>query len=598
MLKNPSEYFKKDIVSLDSSVQNLVTKPDLNTFSDAFDVFKNNLSKIELLSDFSETLDNYRINIERVNHLSTFIDDIKSEIDSLVKKEDLDRAMMSQLLVVEQSIRDVQNKVKAINEKNLIEIRLDVSNLTKSINEFIEVDAPKYKKLIVDSDLRANNKYEELKANVDQTLEGVNKFVEEKYQELTEDLHGINEKSLTGIRESFKILENTLQKIQEKDIPKYKSFIVETERKTEKRLTEFDKKFTTSLEDFEEELDQTVFGVLDKINSIENNKEELINEVTEKINDVKDLTKKVSEELKTNEIYKKDIKEKVSDLEVSIIRNESHIRVQNKNLQTIQEEVKETLSKINIEEFEEKNHKLGQKIKYLEEIFEKFSEKEILTENILSEPPSTDNKDPLTPLDKNFVTLEQLQEHYRLFINRVQQQLATLGGGGETKLKYLDDIVGIATNPSAYDGKFLSYDHSIKKFEFVTVTQGGGGNVAIAITNIAPTNPSPGNLWYDLDIGRTFLYYTDQDGSQWVDANPAGTSVSIPNYWISTNIGIHTTSNVGIGTTNPSTKLEVQGGDIKVGVNTSEGVILTSPNGTKYRLIVSDVGTLSTVLVP
>ena len=598
MLKNPSEYFKKDIVSLDSSVQNLVTKPDLNTFSDAFDVFKNNLSKIELLSDFSETLDNYRINIERVNHLSTFIDDIKSEIDSLVKKEDLDRAMMSQLLVVEQSIRDVQNKVKAINEKNLIEIRLDVSNLTKSINEFIEVDAPKYKKLIVDSDLRANNKYEELKANVDQTLEGVNKFVEEKYQELTEDLHGINEKSLTGIRESFKILENTLQKIQEKDIPKYKSFIVETERKTEKRLTEFDKKFTTSLEDFEEELDQTIFGVLDKINSIENNKEELINEVTEKINDVKDLTKKVSEELKTNEIYKKDIKEKVSDLEVSIIRNESHIRVQNKNLQTIQEEVKETLSKINIEEFEEKNHKLGQKIKYLEEIFEKFSEKEILTENILSEPPSTDNKDPLTPLDKNFVTLEQLQEHYRLFINRVQQQLATLGGGGETKLKYLDDIVGIATNPSAYDGKFLSYDHSIKKFEFVTVTQGGGGNVAIAITNIAPTNPSPGNLWYDLDIGRTFLYYTDQDGSQWVDANPAGTSVSIPNYWISTNIGIHTTSNVGIGTTNPSTKLEVQGGDIKVGVNTSEGVILTSPNGTKYRLIVSDVGTLSTVLVP
>ena len=127
---------------------------------------------------------------------------------------------------------------------------------------------------------------------------------------------------------------------------------------------------------------------------------------------------------------------------------------------------------------------------------------------------------------------------------------------------------------------------------------GGGGNVAIAITNIAPSNPIPGNLWYDFDIGRTFLYYTDEDGSQWVDANPAGTSVSIPNYWTSTIAGIHTTSNVGIGTTNPTTKLEVQGGDIRVGVNTSDGVILTSPNGTKYRLIVSNSGTLSTVLVP
>ena len=54
----------------------------------------------------------------------------------------------------------------------------------------------------------------------------------------------------------------------------------------------------------------------------------------------------------------------------------------------------------------------------------------------------------------------------------------------------------------------------------------------------------------------------------------------------------------GIGTSNPTSKLQVLGGDIRVGINTSQGVILTSPNGTKYRLIVDNSGALSTVVVP
>ncbi len=519
-LKKPSEYFKKDVLSVDNSIQELTKAPELNTFSDAFQSFKSNLSKIEVLSDFSETLDNYRVNIERVNHLSENIEDIKTEIQNLLKKEDLDRAMISQLLVVEQSIQEVQKKVKGINEKNLTEIRLDVAGLAENVNEFLDIEVPKYKKLILDSEFRTNARYGELEENVNQTLEGIGEFVDNKYQELTETLEGINEKSLSVILEEFTTLEDNFQKLVNKDKDNLKEF------------------------------------------------------------------KKLSESVKADEKFQEELTEKVTGLHLEIVRNETHIKVQNKTLKAIQEEVRDTLSKIDFEEFEEKNYKLGEKIKYIEEVFEKFNEKEILTETLPVEPSSTKNKDPLTPLDQNFVTLDQLQDHYRLFINRIQQQLATIGGGGETRLKYLDDIVGIATNASVYDGKVLSYNHSIGKFEFIT--GGGGGNVAISITSTPPPDPQPGNLWYDNVIGRTFLYYQDEDGSQWVDASPSGVISGGDSTWIRTGVGIHTLSNVGIGTTDPTSALTVSGDVLVVGIVTATDFNSASDVKLKKNITVID----------
>ena len=61
--------------------------------------------------------------------------------------------------------------------------------------------------------------------------------------------------------------------------------------------------------------------------------------------------------------------------------------------------------------------------------------------------------------------------------------------------------------------------------------------------------------------------------------------------------GAYVSGSVGIGTTNPTEQLTVRGGDVSVGVSTAHGVILTSPNGTRYRLIVANDGTLSTTAV-
>ena len=346
LLRKPSEYFKEDEnISVDNSVQNLSenSEVEVNTFSEAFNSFKENISKIETLSEYSETLDDYKLNIEKVNFLSEKIEGIETEIQNFLTRKDLDIAVMSQLFVVEQSIKDIQSKVKSINQRTLTEIRLDASNLTKVVNNFINDEVPKYRKSLVETEVRSSNLCRELEDTVNQTVSDINEFVDNKYDEVSDLIVEINE---------------------------------------------------------------------------------------------------------------------------SIVRNESYLKSRNQTLEDLQEHILTTFSEINLEKIEKKNHELSKKIKYIEEVFEKFDENKILNENLLAEPPSTTNQDPLTPLDKNFVTLDQLQEHYRLFINRIQQQLASIGGSGETKLKYLDDVVGIATNPSVYDGKFLKYTHEIKAFEF------------------------------------------------------------------------------------------------------------------------------------
>jgi|TARA_B100000073_G_scaffold306665_1_gene276499 hypothetical protein len=71
---------------------------------------------------------------------------------------------------------------------------------------------------------------------------------------------------------------------------------------------------------------------------------------------------------------------------------------------------------------------------------------------LLSEP--SDQKmgdDPITPLDQKFATLDDLQKHYTKFLSRIQQQLSTVGGGGENNtdgFEYVSDK-NLESNPIA-----------------------------------------------------------------------------------------------------------------------------------------------------
>lgn len=539
-LKKPADFFQgKEEVIFQENYNSLMNSVEKNSvgFVKTFDKFKTNLDKID---DLSETFDKFKDNIEKIDQLSYEVKTLSDELTDKLTKKDLDNAMVSHLMLVNENFNMIKDQVNGLNKSDLKEFKNGINYLKGIVDNLISEEMPKYKKKITGIEINLTDSFSE-------------------YQ------RQINEK-----------------------VNDYHNAIIE---------------FTGILQLIERE-------VSDNTDKFEQYKEELTERFNRQIEEQSNISNKIYNDSKLHkqELDRKyqsfvgDVEEKVSDVKADVIINENHLKkvenfiLKNHNhIVELKKEVFNEISKLSLEDINDNIGRIQNKINYIEEVYIKINSeniiKETLPESLVAEPAGKDNSDPLTPLDQNFVTQKDLQEHYRLFVNRVQQQLASLGGGGETQLKYLDDVVGIATNASQYDGKFLKYDHSIRKFVF-------DDSSSITVSDTIPADPVQGDLWYDSTLGRTFIYYVDQDGAQWVDASPSGGVLSNSNSWISTNVGIHTLSSVGIGTTNPTSKLTVVGGDIRVGIDTSEGVILTSPNGTKYRLVVDNSGVLSTVLVP
>jgi len=340
--------------------------------------------------------------LEKVDEICESINILKEELGTKLTQDDLDNAMYSYLVVLDENFKVIEDYVKHTNKKDLVEFRKSVAKLTGIVNNILEDEMPKYKKIVTKTDFNIKNNFDKFQENVGEKLTGYEKSLDEK-------LIGY-EKTLLDLVDQIKHLDGEVQE-----------HVVGYTEHVNLKLQKYD----------------DYCNNLDKISS------EFLN-------------------IKTNYV----ITEERSKALDKYLKTYKH-------LDDLKQEVLDEISKLS------SNKELNERITYLENKIESIREiygsldaekvsKEIISESILAEPSNTENSDSLTPLDKNFVTVDQLQEHYRLFLNRIQQQLSTLGGGGETRLKYLDDIVGIATNASAYNGQYLSYDHSLGKFVFST----------------------------------------------------------------------------------------------------------------------------------
>ena len=184
------------------------------------------------------------------------------------------------------------------------------------------------------------------------------------------------------------------------------------------------------------------------------------------MDELSELFKLVAQEKKQK---KEEFESLVGDLgldsvfeEVSILKTKSKIK--NKKGHKALKVFEDFLSSNEIEPINEEV--IEEIVEVVEELQEELEEpKNELIERslgLLAEPSNVKvQNDPLTPLDQKFATLEDLEKHYKLFLNRIQQQLSTLGGGGETRLEFLDDV---DRNTAKTDNYFLKYNASLNKW--------------------------------------------------------------------------------------------------------------------------------------
>jgi hypothetical protein len=312
------------------------------------------------------------------------------------------------------------------------------------------------------------------------------------------------------------------------------------------------------LKDLKTQFDSDIHDLTENLDTKDFEKRVEIKEVSEHLNETKD---KIYEEIKdaTDRIWShhKEFKDDDRKLKKSILSKlnetkqniDATISESNKKYRSSNRELKDYFNKLQLEihslpEIKDYDDSIGSLKKNLFDldkqyrntkgdiveiykIVEDLKEQQTLTEQLLNEPPTyeqaVDGKpDPLTPLDKKFATVDDLSKHYTTFVNRVQQQLATFGGGGAVELQYLDDISGIATNISAYDGMNLVVDldqtgvHKGKKFKFAVASGGSrwtAGTNGISTTSnvgIATTARSEYGLFVQGDLKTTgFLSATN-----------------------------------------------------------------------------------------
>ena len=142
-LKKPSDFYIKpeEKSSFDSLKEELSSSEPkkIEKISEAFSAFKSNLNRIQSLTDFSSTFESFKENVEKVETISNEIGDVKKEIQTLIKKEDLDDAMMAHLFFVEEAIAKVEDKISGVNEDIVNKISDDFSETSEMVNSFLDI---------------------------------------------------------------------------------------------------------------------------------------------------------------------------------------------------------------------------------------------------------------------------------------------------------------------------------------------------------------------------------------------------------------------------------------------------------------------------
>jgi len=423
-LKKPSDFFGK--------------KPE-----------ENNLPVVE--SDNS-----LRDELNKVESLSEQVIQLQQELSQKVVKNDLESLVLSQINTMQENFEFLQNDFRQLNKKDIREFKDRVSEITEIVGNLVEKELPKYKKQITNNEVRIGEKFNNLREVVEENIADIRQEIDNRVENIAfaidENLENFNsqlqetysevKKTTDTYNKLSKIVESRVSKENEK-LEEYSQVIQGLYEAFVELEASLEEEASSHLQLIEKEFETISLDVKNRIDNIDEEVESFKGKVSSEISNIKT-------DVVINEQHLKNFGRNIEEYNTRLEGVDKYLKENYQKLIELKKEVLVEIEKLPLGDVQENVRKLERKLEYIEEVYRSIEPevivREVIQEGLLNEPPETKNSDPLTPLNQNFVTLTQLQEHYRLFINRIQQQLATFGGGGETRLRYLDDVVGVATN--------------------------------------------------------------------------------------------------------------------------------------------------------
>ena len=357
------------------------------------------------LESLTEQINQVRENIPEVRYYEEEIEAICEQIDSLKEVVDTNAADIPEIKYYDEQIIALEQRLNTINqninelpepryyEEDIQSLRISVQEIRdqipvfpKWVNEVNEVPdfswIGKTFSVIDDDFVKVHDAVEGLRGNVEYDLDRIEEHFDKKEFETRTEFN--------DLRESINTRFDTEKEKIWKEI-----------KETSMRMWGHHKEF----KDDDRKLKKQILGEYN-----------LLKQTLKK--DLKEVNK---ESIKTDELllgYFNDLKKEISEL--------PEVKYYDEQISDVRDEFKDGLRSLKV---------------IVEEIRGK---QEVLKEEINNRPvqpdPSESNIDPLTPTDQNFATHEDLAKHYKLFINRIQQQLYTIGGGGAGFIKDLDDV--------------------------------------------------------------------------------------------------------------------------------------------------------------
>ena len=384
------------------------------------------------LTEIIRLISDVRKDIPEIPEIKYYDDELKSILERIegipeIKYYDKDiEAVCQQIDHVKEEIKELPEPKYYDDQVESIEDRL--SSLQEDLINIPEVRH--YEKEIV-----------EICKQIDQVRSEIPKFPK-WVNEVNEvpDFSWIG-KTFSVIDDDFVKVDDHLQAIRDRINREVQDISENIETKDFDNRVEINKVSDTLQETKEKilkEIKETVIRVWDHHHEFKNDDRLLKKQILSQFNNLK---QRVDEEVKQFNLKNKEAKDLskgyFDDL-ADEISNLPKPKYYDENIRSLSKDIKKlnnhhNYNTTNITEL----YKIVEELKGKQEVL-----KEELNEQgtLLADPPDTKNDDPLTPIDQNFITVDQLQKHYKLFVERVQYQLASIGGGGAGFVRDLDDV--------------------------------------------------------------------------------------------------------------------------------------------------------------